>query len=307
MTEYFLGVDGGQSGTTAIIGDETGQVVGTGRAGPSNHPGDPETLAKFARAIATALHAACADAGLDSAAIRFSSACLGLSGGAAGREAILTEIVPTDCIFITSDAEIALSGALAGEPGIAVVAGTGSIAYGRNAQGQSARAGGWGYVFGDEGGGFWIARQAIRAALRFEEGWGTPTALRATLLDGTGSRNMNELLHRCYLPEFPRARIASLAFVINVAAESGDPIARQIVADAARELVILARAIRGQLFDQAEPVRCSYAGGVFHSRILRESFRQEIERDPGLEFTDPVHDPAAGALFEAYRRAGANP
>jgi len=110
--------------------------------------------------------------------------------------------------MVTSDAFIALSGATAGGPGLVAIAGTGSIAFGRNAAGRTARAGGWGYLFGDEGGAFSIVRQALRAALRHEEGWGAPTELRPALLEATGAASANDLLHRLYTAEFTRQRIA---------------------------------------------------------------------------------------------------
>jgi N-acetylglucosamine kinase-like BadF-type ATPase len=276
MSAYFLGVDGGQSSTTAIIGDENGRVLGIGRGGPSNHVGASEGRAKFINAINASLRAACADAGLDAGAIRFVSACLGLSGGPAEKQAILGEILASDRILVTDDAPIALAGALAGEPGIVIIAGTGSIAFGRNAQGRTARAGGWGYLFGDEGGGFWIVREALRAALRWEEGWGSPTALRGMLLDATGARNMSDLMHRCYTPEFPRPRVAGLSRLVNNAAENGDPIARNIFSEAAHELALLARAVSSQLFDPQDSARCAYTGGVFHGRILRARFREAL-------------------------------
>src|ERR1700728_627874 len=218
MTQYFLGVDGGQSKTTATIGDENGRVLGSGRGGPCNHAGASEGRAKFINAISTSLGAACLEAGVDAATVRFASACLGFSGGPADKQAILGEILAADRMLVTDDATIALSGALAGAPGIVVTAGTGSIAFGRNAPGRTARAGGWGYLFGDEGGGFWIARQAMRAALRMEEGWGVTTSLRARLLDdiiaqNIAVRNMNDLLHRCYTVELSRPRVASLSVV----------------------------------------------------------------------------------------------
>ncbi len=307
MTQYFLGVDGGQSKTTAVIGDENGRVLGIGRGGPSNHAGAPEGRAKFIDAIGKSIGAACSEAGLDAATVRFVSACLGLSGGPADKQAILGQILAADRMLVTDDATIALSGALAGEPGIVVIAGTGSIAFGRNAQGRTARAGGWGYLFGDEGGGFWIARQALRAALRWEEGWGSPTALRAMLLDSTGARNMNDLMHRCYTPEFPRPRIAALSVLVNHAAERGDPMAQEILSEAARELALLARGVRSQLFEPQGSAQCAYIGGVFESRTLRALFRESLEGEPGWVVTPPVHDPAIGALLEAYRAAGAIP
>jgi N-acetylglucosamine kinase-like BadF-type ATPase len=304
MPAYFLGVDGGQSSTTAVIGDETGRVVGLGRGGPCNHVAGPEGRAKFVDAIRSSLEAACAQAGLNEASVRFTSACLGLSGGPADKESILSEILRSDWTLVTDDARIALSGATAGAPGLVVIAGTGSIAFGRNAVGRTARAGGWGYLFGDEGGGFWIARQAIRAALRWEEGWGVPTSLRARLLDGTGTRNINDLLHRCYTPEFPRPRVASLSILVNHSAEVGDRVALQILDEAARELTLLAMAVRGQLFGTGEATEVIYSGGVYRSRIVLSRFRDWMASETGVRVTAPIHGPAIGALLEAYRLAG---
>src|SRR5258708_21745706 len=103
-----------------------------------------------------------------------------------------------DRLTVAHDGFIALAGATAGAPGIIAIAGTGSFCFGRNASGRTARAGGWGYIFGDEGGGFDLTRQALRAALRMEEGWGPPTVLRQRLLEATGAADANDLLHRFY-------------------------------------------------------------------------------------------------------------
>ena len=298
MPEYFLGVDGGQSSTYALIGDRTGRVLGWGRGGPSNHVAESEGRAKFTSAILGCLSAACAEAGLDPASIRFAACCLGFSGGPADKEGILREILASDRTLVTHDALIALSGATAGEPGLITIAGTGSIAFGRNAGGKTARAGGWGYIFGDEGGGFYIARQALRAALRFEEGWSAPTSLRSLLLAATGASDANELLHRFYTPEFSRPRIAGFAKLVDEAAENGDGIAREILVDAAEKLAALAGAVRKQLFNEVEPVRLAYIGGVFRSRVVLEHFRELTAATP------PIYGPAAGALLEAYRSAG---
>ena len=307
MAQYFLGVDGGQSSTTAIIGDQTGRVIGVGRGGPSNHVRASEGRARFISAIQSALNEACGQAELDAGTIHFRSACLGFSGGPADKESILSEILPSDHTLVTDDASIALAGATADEPGVVVIAGTGSIAWGRDSEGNTARAGGWGYLFGDEGGGFWIARQALRAALRLEEGWGVPTSLRARLLDNTGSRNMNDLLHRCYTPEFPRPRVASLSILVNHAAEAGDPVALEILDSGARELALLALAVRVQLFERAEPALVTYSGSLFHSRIMLARFREWMASEAGVRVMPPVFPvdgPAVGALLEAYRAVG---
>ena len=169
MSRLFLGVDGGQSSTTALIGDETGRVLGAGAGGPCNHVGAAEGRQKLIRAVGDCVARACEGAGLDPATVVFEAACFGMSGGPEDKQAILAEILKTGKLVATTDAVIALAGATAGRPGIITIAETGSIAFGRNAQGRTARAGGWGFVFGDEGGGFDITRQALRAALRMEE------------------------------------------------------------------------------------------------------------------------------------------
>jgi N-acetylglucosamine kinase-like BadF-type ATPase len=304
MSQYFLGVDGGQSSTTALIGDELGRVLGMGRAGPCNHVATREGRAKFVDAIQGCLHAASAQAGLELSSVRFTTACLGFSGGPADKESILREMIATERMLVTHDALIALSGATAGQPGLIAIAGTGSIAFGRNASGQTARAAGWGYMFGDEGSGFYITRQALRAALRSEEGWGPSTSLRSVLLDATGATNVDELLHRLYTPEFPRSRIAALAKLVDQAAENGDSTAHNILTEAAQQLAIIAAAVRGQLFKPGETARVSYVGGVFRSRLVLERFRMLAEMEEGNRVSPPAYGPAAGALLEAYQTSG---
>ena len=298
MTPYFLGVDGGQSSTSALVADAHGRVFGKGKAGPCNHVATEEARARFTGAIGGAVAQALEAAGLPRET-RFRSACLGLSGGPADKDAVAREIVAAEQYVITNDAVIALSGATAGEPGVIVIAGTGSIAWGRNAEGRTARAGGWGYIFGDEGGGFDLARQGLRAALRYEEGWGPRTALRDALLHATGARDVNDLLHRCYTPEFPRARIAGYAPLVDEAAARGDGVARDLLQQAAQALAALAAAVRAQLFTADEAACVSYAGGVFASTLLLERFTQAAG-----DVRPPRFEPAAGALLEAYRAAG---
>ena len=295
---FYLGVDGGQSSTTVLIGDERGRVLGQGRAGPCNHAAAGEGRAKLTKALNAGLAAACAQAGLNPGAIVFASACLGFSGGADDKRDIVSQIVRAAKIEVTNDGWIALAGATAGAPGVVVIAGTGSLAVGRNGAGKTARVGGWGYIFGDEGGGIDIARQAMRAILRMEEGWGEATALHGKLLGATGAPNANALLHAFYTPDWPRPRLATLARLVDETARDGDAVAGRIMDDAANSLAQFALAVRRQLFSQDEPAIVSYIGGVFRSRRLLERFRASVPCQP------PIHGPAAGALLEAYRLAG---
>ncbi len=189
-----------------------------------------------------------------------------------------------------------------------VIAGTGSMAFGRNSAGEVARAGGWGYAFGDEGSAFDIARQAMRVALREEEGWGPRTALREALLLETGARDMNDLLHRFYRGELPRARVAALAEVVEATALGGDAVAQELLGAAAQSLALIASAVRRKLVEgEAAPVvDVRYCGGVFRCRGIQARFKL-FARDGRAH---AWHGAAGlrgrgGALLEAFRIAGA--
>ena len=298
----FLGVDGGQSGTLALIGDDAGKIIGSGAAGPVNHARAAEGRARFLSALTTSVAEAAAAAGLNSP--RFECACFGFSGGPADKADLTRELIAAGQYVITHDAAVALTGATAGEPGIITIAGTGSIAFGRNAENHVARAGGWGYIYGDEGSGFDLARQALRAALRQEEGWGPRTALRDLMLERSGAPDINDLLHRFYTDEDRRDRVATFSTLVDEAAAQGDAVAQELLKNAAQTLATLAAAVRGQLFRPHESAVVSYAGGVFRSPMLLERFRMLAELEDGTRVAAPVYDPAAGALLEAYRARG---
>lgn len=303
MPRYFLGVDGGQSSTTAIVGDETGRVIGYGRGGPCNHVKGPGGREKFIDAIG-----GCAGQALESAGLprdtAFESGCLGFSGGPADKEQLLSEILKIEKRTVTNDALIALSGAHAGGPGVITIAGTGSISLARNAQGRTVRAGGWGFIFGDEGGAFDVTRQALRAILRMDEGWGPPTALRTALLEATGASSANDLLHRFYTTDFPRPRVAALARLVDEAAEAGDRVADGILDAAAQQLAAITAAARRQAFGVDEEASIAPVGGVFRSTRVRERFKALVELAEHNQVVEPAYGPAAGALLDAYRAAG---
>jgi N-acetylglucosamine kinase-like BadF-type ATPase len=307
MSELFLGVDGGQSSTTAVIGDASGRVLASGTGGPCNHVRHELGRQRFLSAIRDSVSQACSHAGLDLAATRFSHAFFGLSGGPAERREIIEEVLHADHIHLAHDGLVALAGAHAGSPGIILIAGTGSIAFGRNSAGRFGRAGGWGYVYGDEGASFDIARQAVRAILRAEEGWGPATSLTATLLAETSQSSANNLLHALYSDDFPRSRVARFAPLVDQAALAGDPVARDILASSAQSLTLYASAVRRQLFAPAEPVRTAYIGGAFRSTFLLERFRTLVELEEGSSVVAPLYGPALGALIEAWRAAGLTP
>ncbi|MFN7922887.1 MAG: BadF/BadG/BcrA/BcrD ATPase family protein [Bryobacteraceae bacterium] len=302
--KLFLGVDGGQSSTTALIGDAAGRVLGMGRGGPCNHISGPEAITRFHGAIGGAVAAACSAAGLAPEHRSFHAGCFGFSGGAEDKQKWVEQMFSFEHLFVTHDGLIALAGATGGRPGIIAISGTGSFTFGRNRAGTTARAGGWGYVFGDEGSGFDIVRQALRAALRMEEGWGPATQLHHRLLEATSAESANDLLHRFYTPDWPRSKAARLAPIVSDAALEGDGAAREIIHGAAQHLATFVGSVRRQLFQTGEPVRVAWIGGVFRGDMLRERFRMLVEMDEATTCAAPEYGPAAGALLEAYRIAG---
>lgn len=301
--KLFLGIDGGQSSTLALIGDDSGRILGAGTGGPCNHAKSGEGEERLRRGITESVSTACSQAGLDRTE-RFAVVCCGMSGGADDKRAILEELLPTDRLILATDAEITLAGATATGRGIIVIAGTGSIAFGRNEAGATARAGGWGFIFGDEGSAFDIVRQALRAALREEEGWGPPTLLRQALLEATGARSPNEALHLFYTAEWPRDRVAALAPLIDAAVASGDEAAREVLHYAALQMATLAATVQRRLWDKGAAVEVAFSGGVFRSEAVRSRFQELIELEPATRCGPAKRRPVEGALLEAWR-AGA--
>jgi N-acetylglucosamine kinase-like BadF-type ATPase len=300
MRELYLGVDGGQTSTVALIADETGRVVGRGKGGPCNHVGPAEGRARFFSALGDSLNEACAQAGVNRSEVSFASACLGFSGGPQDKETYVREMIRSARYRITHDAEIALEGATEGLPGIIVIAGTGSMAFGRNGEGQSSRAGGWGYAFGDEGGAFYLARQTLRAALAFEEGWGSPTKLYKKLLEAAEAHTADQILRRFYAGQ-PRSVIASYANLLDEAEREDDDVARLILIEGAGELAKYVRHVYCHLFPSRESVHVAYIGGVFQSDLLRRIFIERVQMAIGSIAHRPRLSPAAGALLRALR------
>jgi N-acetylglucosamine kinase-like BadF-type ATPase len=295
----FLGVDGGGTSTRALIADERGRVLGTGTAGPSDHIRTEGGRERFLAAVEGSVGEAWRAASGQGRPC-FRAACLGFCGGTAGKEPLVREILDAENLAVATDAAIALAGATGGEPGVATIAGTGSIAFGRNAAGRTARAGGWGCIFGDEGGALDIVRQALRAALRFEEGWGPETALRGALLEATGAHDANDLLHRFYTTDYSRTRIAALAPLVDQLAEKQDPVAAAVIERAGADLAAYSLAVWRRLFAPGDRTVMAHVGGAFRSRLLREAYAGAL----GLECEPARLSPAEGALLEAYRAAG---
>jgi N-acetylglucosamine kinase-like BadF-type ATPase len=168
-------------------------------------------------------------------------------------------------ILVVNDALVALEAGAPGEPGIVVISGTGSICYGRNARGEAARSGGWGYVLGDEGSGYWIGRAALRAVLREADRRGPKTALTPLLLAHFGVEQPQGLIHEVYQSPLKPSAIGALAMCVQAAFGQGDEAAIGILRGAANELESAALSVARRLGLIGEPFRFILSGGIFRA------------------------------------------
>lgn len=290
---FVAGIDGGQSSTVAAIGDATGREIGRGTAGPADEVGQGPGSTRLRDALRAALDAACANAGIarDTA---FDAIVAGVSGYE-GRVYGAVPELPSDNVSLLHDAPVAHAGALAGAPGVTVIAGTGSVVY---ASGGTAERtlGGWGFLFGDEGSAFWFAREALAAMMR-----GADDA--AELRDETRAArtfferpSLRAIARAAYAGEIDRTKLAGFAREA-LRFESLQPIA-------ARGAQRLSALVASAVADGAPP-RVALAGGMFADDAYRARVAAAIvARVPRAEVLRPRHDPAAGALLLAYRAAG---
>lgn len=236
---------------------------------------------------------------------RFAAIVAGISGfdeGETAEPALQTQV---DSVRVVHDAVIAHAGALDGEPGIVVLAGTGSVAYGTSASGAPVRAGGWGYLFGDAGSAFWIGRYAIHLAMHDEDLNLGDDRWRRRILTALGLPTLRAVQHAFAHGELTRARIAALA-PVALAEGDGHPYAQLICGDAAQRLVQLVQIVALRLAAGAPLV--SYAGGLFANEAIRSDWEAGVGGEiPEARIVAPRYDPALGALRLAYRLAGLRP
>lgn len=302
---YFLGVDGGASKTAALVSDEHGKLLGDGTAGPSNHlrVGIETAARNIERAVNKALVAA------DVASREIVWAYCGIAG--ADHPAHRQEVVDSLNVFfprgnftVDNDARIALTGSIGFGPGVVVIAGTGSVAYGRNSNGAEARAGGWGPIIGDEGSAYGISRLAMAAIMRAFDGRGPATQL-VDFLRNEYKMAPDELPRFVYATSTHADDIARFTKVVIEAARAGDAIALSLLQEGGRELALSAVAVarRVGLLTEAFPV--SYTGGAFNAGdFLLDPMRETLQKEaPSATIAPPIRTPVEGAAMMAVRAA----
>jgi N-acetylglucosamine kinase-like BadF-type ATPase len=256
-----LGIDAGGTKTVCYLADGQGRVLGEARGGGANLQSEGEL------GVEKVLHAVMdqATAGQDR---EVDAICLGMAGFDRHGDdlvvrAIMRRISARARVVVVNDALVALVAGVGEAPGIVIICGTGSIAYGRNAQNRAARAGGWGYILGDEGSGYWIGCRALRAVARAADGRGPATALTSRVLDHFGVARPADLVTEVYDRQLRHHALAQLARLVQLARDEGDEVATQILEAAAHELVRAGRSVIEQLAMAEETMEFVLAGGIF--------------------------------------------
>jgi N-acetylglucosamine kinase-like BadF-type ATPase len=297
------GIDGGQSSTSAVVLDAAGTLLGRGMAGPADHVDEPADSRRAADACETALAGALRAARLEPGA-ELAAVVIGLSGFEGAWHGRLPN-VKSERVRCVHDAVIALAGAVRERPAAVVIAGTGSVGYGESAHGEPLRVGGFGYLFGDEGSSFAIARTALAAAMRFTDR-GVLTDLGAAALAYFDVRDLRALARAVALRGIARPQLAGFARVVLDAARLGDPEARGIVDDAAAALTGLAQLIVEQLGGpDRPPVPVAFVGGAMENAAFRAEVEGRIAAaTPLAHVVAPRSEPVIGAALLAYDAAG---
>jgi len=320
---YYLAIDGGGTKTRCVLADESG-VLAKAMSGGSNIVRLGERPAR--QALHAAIHQVSKIARISPDRIR--SVCIGAAGASRPEMAekirnILKEVIPERAparIEVVGDSVIALEAAFGAGPGVIAIAGTGSIAHGRDAAGNTARAGGWGFAVSDEGSGYWIGRRAISAILSARDR-GLETALTEMILQAWKFTSIDQLVQRANAtppPDFPR-----LFRIVLRAADEGDAIARELLAEAGSKLANLAIIVIRRLTPAASvpappgttppadmrPVAVlpvAMTGSVFRqSPQVRQVFCDLLQQNfPGIDVRQDLVDPVEGALARARANLG---
>ena len=300
----YLGIDGGQTQTKAVIADATGRILGRGLGGPSNHVEAPGGRERLRRAIVDSAGGALRVAGLgDLDTLTFAAVYCGMTGEADFKTEVITPLFPRAIVRVEHDAPAALAGATLGAAGVVVIAGTGSVVYGENGEGAVARTGGWGYVFGDEGSGFGLARDGVRAALDALDDVGPPTRLVETLTRRFGVQDLRLMPMAMYNGHISRDGVAEAAADVLDAWREGDDVAAQVVSTGLDALARRVRTVATRV-QLAEPLVC-LSGGVFRSAPYAAAFTAAVQRLLPVARVQPARlSAAAGAVLLAFRTAG---
>lgn len=308
MSRLVVGVDGGGTGSRAVLVDGRGRERGRVEGGPAVADGDPAgpTVRRISDLCARLLSEAGVQGPLEALWAGLAGAGRHEAGEGVARGLRAAGLAAR--VGVGTDVQAAFHDAFGDEAGILLIAGTGSVAWGRSRPGREARAGGWGPQLSDDGSGYALGLAGLTAVVRAIDGRGPATSLRAALVEAVGvsaEGEEREVPHRLvgWLAEADRARVAALAPVVVAQADDGDAVASRLVRSAVEELLCHVTALEQGLGPWADPPRVSLGGGlVAPGRPLSEIVARALHAaDFGVLAGSP--DAARGAAALAARLA----
>lgn len=307
---YIIGMDGGGTKTHAIIADTKGAILKMHFGGPSNF--QIIGVEKAAETIFSLIEMCCGSVGCTIEDI-VTIVC-GLSGaGRIGDQQRMAEGLTNYAstkksklkkVVIESDARIALEGAFKGSAGIILIAGTGSIAFGKDRKGVIHRVGGWGRVLGDEGSGYFLGRSGLTAVTRHLDGRGEKTKLTAMIAKEFELKDQTAIINAVYKNNFD---VASVAPLVLIAAEKKDPVCLSIaetsVIDLADHITVAAKKISSSSAKKAKVCVSLIGGLISNDTLLSRFLRKHISAKlPGIEIIEPMSSPAYGAVLLGMKK-----
>lgn len=307
--DVVAGLDMGASKTACVVADLHARPLSVSLAGSANpnSVGLDGVLLAFNKALSEALTP------LSSRCPVIRAVCLGVAGLETDRrksrlETLLRKSLEGPPIVIAStDANVALLGALFKRPGALVIAGTGSVVLGKNSQGQTGRVGGFGFLLGDEGSGFDIGRKGIQAALRSSDGTGPETLLSQALMAFYGIEKPSGVLPLVYQNRSKVALVAKFAMEVLSLAFQGDKVSERIVREGVEDLLRALEALARKLNLQGA-FSFVVTGGLFRNEAFRELFLESVNRKfPQAKPMQPLYPPEMGAVFMALEALGISP
>lgn len=301
---YTVGLDGGGTKTAASVLDGQGKEIFRTLAGAVNVNGETEervreTISRIFSDLSSL------PGGIES--------CRAVCIGAAGISNPKTVPILTDAVrrtgyagplFLLGDQETALAGALGRPDGVILIAGTGSICYGKKEDGTAFRAGGWGHLIDDGGSGYAIGRDILSAVVRAQDGRGPATQLSEKVFEALGASSLQEVIAFTYGRGTRKQEIAALAPLVTEAAGKGDGVALEICRKAAEELFLLAQTVQCRM--GVSSGKLAMAGGILlKDPMIQALFLSRMKtRFPHISCQEPEHDAAWGAALLASQRAG---
>lgn len=293
MSRYVVGVDGGGSRTRALVLDPEGRELARVEGPPA--PVDPRFPERAAAVVEELVREAVRAAGgdLPAGALWAGLAGAGRETARAAVEQALARGGVADRVTVGTDVEAAFHDAFSGSAGVLLLAGTGSMAWGRGEDGREARVGGWGSILGDEGSGYAMGVEALRRVVRLEDGRGLQTGLRGAVLAALALESVDELV--AWTQGASRREVAALVPLVAAAARGGDAVAGEILVRAVEELESHILALLTTLGPWSAMPRVALAGGLLDpGGPLRKGMEAVLSTHPVELRTEPV-DPVMGA------------